>query len=297
MTMYTCSECKLRTNRPESEKKDCEDDPDGEHRLVEETSERGMETVKGPGSLEMHMTTMGGSNRIGVWVDEEYVGSGRSMELRRGPEGTFSGLDRRSDGLAVPSGEAPGGTEIGLDDSPNPEHEAALTLAGVGSKHVTRGALQGLVEEAAHSFKVTPSSNVHDPYFETVSRFHDSLRRESDADYLAVIADGVLNSDVSLTNDPLDGRLAEVIAERNRLFWASFLNEESGEVAGALTSGETPEDFEEEVADVLIVAFGIAEAFGFDPLEAFEAKMEENDTKPKEQNGSGKLPSEARQQW
>lgn len=119
---------------------------------------------------------------------------------------------------------------------------------------------------------------IDDPYMERVEAFHEALREESDADYLDV-----------------DG--GHIRAERNRLFWASFLGEEVGEVQSALTSGETPDDFEEEVADVLIVAFGIAEAFGFNPLEAFEQKMDKNDRKPKQQDGTGKLPDSARARW
>lgn len=287
--MFTCEHCGLRTNRPESTKNDCEAVHTGEHYLSRETSERGDAGDRKPGSLEMHMIARGGSPEVGVWVDGRFVAHGGEVELRRGPEGTFSGLDRHTGGLHDPDDQTLR-RNFSVSESPREDSLVVLAMTGVGAKHLSADEAERLALEL---------SLVHgcDPYFQRVKRFHDSLREESGADYLSVLAEEALDSDVALTNDPLDGRLADVTAERNRLFWSSFLNEEAGEVAGALTSGETPEDFEEEVADVLIVAFGIAEAFGFDPLEAFADKMDKNETKPKEQDGSGKLPEEARERW
>jgi NTP pyrophosphatase (non-canonical NTP hydrolase) len=139
-----------------------------------------------------------------------------------------------------------------------------------------------------------------DPYAGRVERFHDRLRDEGDEDYLTALAGAFDRGDLPTTADTppvVESALAEATAERNRLFWAAFLAEEAGEVASCLTSGEPPEDFEEEVADVLILCFAIADCFEFDMLEAFNEKMSENEAKPKNQDGTGKLPSGARDQW
>lgn len=141
-----------------------------------------------------------------------------------------------------------------------------------------------------------------DPYFSRVRHFHRAVREETDADYLSVTPDLVLES-----GTPLDGyaevpgaareAYAQMVAERNRLFWATFLSEETGEVADILSSGLPPEDFFEELADVIVVCLAIFECFGRDPLEAFNRVMNENDDKPKRQEGTGKLPAEARDRW
>jgi NTP pyrophosphatase (non-canonical NTP hydrolase) len=128
-----------------------------------------------------------------------------------------------------------------------------------------------------------------------VDSFHRAIESETDIDYHTTRA-----SHYHRGNLPCDdSAVAEVLAERNRLFWAAFLNEESGEVASALVSGETPDDFEEEVADVVIVAYGIADAFGFDLEEAVHEKMDENMEKPKsaDNEGTGKLTADGRGEW
>lgn len=141
---------------------------------------------------------------------------------------------------------------------------------------------------------------LEDPYTQRVRRFHDALRERGNENYLTVIADAFGPGDLPVPADtPHEAAalLAEVTAERNRLFWAAFLAEESGEVASCLTSGEPPADFREEVADVLILCHAIADCFEFDMIQAFHEKMDENDEKPKRQEGTGKLPSEARDEW
>ena len=139
-------------------------------------------------------------------------------------------------------------------------------------------------------------------YSERVEKFHQRLQEESHEDYLAAHAEDVMECEtpVDVYEDlPEAARheYARVVAERNRLFWASFLNEEAGEVAKALNDGQPPEDFEEEVADVLIICFAIADVFGFDMLAAFDAKMSQNEQKPARQDGTGKLPPAAHDEW
>lgn len=141
---------------------------------------------------------------------------------------------------------------------------------------------------------------LEDPYTQRVVRFHDALREQGSENYLTVLADAFDGDELPVTADTpphVENALAEMVAERNRLFWAAFLSEEAGEVASCLTSGEPPENFEEEVADVLILCHAIADCFGFDMLDAFHSKMDENDQKPKRQEGTGKLPGEARDEW
>lgn len=156
-----------------------------------------------------------------------------------------------------------------------------------------------LVSEARAAARAAPAG---DPYFERVKRFHEEVRKQSTADYLSVRSNDVLNAGTPLDDYheiPDEARLqyARVVAERNRLFWATFLNEEAGEVADILSSGGLPEEFEREVVDVLVVCHAIADCFGFNPLEVFGEVMEENEKKPKRQEGTGKLPAEARDRW
>lgn len=139
-----------------------------------------------------------------------------------------------------------------------------------------------------------------DPYADRVERFHDAVRADGDEDYLTVVANRFDDDDLpSLpsTSEAVADQLAEMKAERNRLFWAAFLAEETGEVASCLTSGEPPENFEDEVGDVMVLAFAIADVFGFEPGEVFDRVMTENEKKPKRQEGTGKLPDEAREGW
>lgn len=141
---------------------------------------------------------------------------------------------------------------------------------------------------------------MEDPYAERVKRFHDEVREAGDEDYLTVLADRLGQDNLPVPPDtPHEAvdYIAEIKAERNRLFWAAFLSEENGEVSSCLTSGDPPEDFREEVADVLVLCHAIADVFGFDMLEAFHEVMDENDEKPKRQEGTGKLPAEARGRW
>lgn len=139
-----------------------------------------------------------------------------------------------------------------------------------------------------------------DHYAERVEAFHGEVRRNGDEDYLTVLADRFDEDDLPL---PVDSQraseeaMAEILAERNRLFWSSFLAEETGEVASCLTSGEPPENFEDEVADVVVLCFAIADCFDFDMADAFGRVMDENEHKPKTQEGTGKLPAEARDEW
>jgi NTP pyrophosphatase (non-canonical NTP hydrolase) len=167
--------------------------------------------------------------------------------------------------------------------------------------------LRGVIEESDSDEVATlaqealsATDEVSDPYTLRVERFHRAVREHGDADYLTVLAEAFDEDDLPVPDTASAGvedMMAEVIAERNRLFWAAFLSEETGEVASCLTSGEQPSDFEEEVADVLILTHAIADVFGFDMMAAFHRKMDENDRKPKRQEGTGKLPTEAREQW
>jgi NTP pyrophosphatase (non-canonical NTP hydrolase) len=144
------------------------------------------------------------------------------------------------------------------------------------------------------------ASSAPDPYRRRVERFHDDLRENGDEDYLTVLADRFEAEDLPVTGDtpvPVADHLAEVYAERNRLFWAAFLAEETGEVASALTSGETAEEFKDEVGDVLVLCFAIADCFDFPMLEVFDRVMDDNEDKPKRQEGTGKLPRESRGEW
>jgi len=147
---------------------------------------------------------------------------------------------------------------------------------------------------------VEAAASAPDPYGRRVRRFHDDLRENGDEDYLTVLADRFEAEDLPVTGDtpvPVADHLAEVYAERNRLFWAAFLAEETGEVASALTSGETAEEFKDEVGDVLVLCFAIADCFDFPMWEVFDRVMDENEDKPKRQEGTGKLPRESRGEW
>lgn len=159
-----------------------------------------------------------------------------------------------------------------------------------------------LKEARSAAFEVANDGHPKDPYFERVEGFHRAVREESSADYLSVRTDLVLEGGTPLDQfrevpDEARRQYARVVAERNRLFWATFLNEEAGEVADALSSGQPPDDFKYEVVDVMVVCLAIFECFGWDPLEAFHEVMNENDKKPKRQEGTGKLPAEARDAW
>lgn len=151
-------------------------------------------------------------------------------------------------------------------------------------------------EEVVHAI----AGGGDDPYADRVERFHDAVRADGDEDYLTVVADRFGSEDLPSmpsTSEAVEDQLAEMKAERNRLFWAAFLAEETGEVASCLTSGEPPENFEDEVGDVMVLAFAIADVFGFDPAGVFDRVMTENEKKPKRQEGTGKLPDEAREGW
>lgn len=140
----------------------------------------------------------------------------------------------------------------------------------------------------------------YDEYEERVERLHDALRENGNGDFLTVLADRFNPEDLPLPADhhiESAAAMEEVLAERNRLFWSSFLAEESGEVSSCLNDGEPPEDFREEVADVAILCYAIADVFDFDLGTAFHSKMDENDEKPKRPEGTGKLPAEARGNW
>lgn len=138
-------------------------------------------------------------------------------------------------------------------------------------------------------------------YQRRIAEFHDTLEAESDSDYLTVFANRFDGEDLPVPADTpheAESQLAEVIAERNRLFWGSFLGEEVGEVQSALNDGEPPESFRKEVADVVIVAFGIADVFDFSMARAFHEKQDRNEDKPIEQgDGTGKLPNQGREGW
>lgn len=169
----------------------------------------------------------------------------------------------------------------------------------------TGGRRGGLPESSAAAVSgineaIEMAESMDDPYSSRVKRFHDEVRERGDEDYLTVLAHKLGQDDLPVppeTPPPATDLLAEVMAERNRLFWASFLAEETGEVASVLTSGEPPDNFREEVADVLVLCHAIADCFGFDMLEAFHEVMDKNDQKPKRQEGTGKLPAEARERW
>jgi len=139
-----------------------------------------------------------------------------------------------------------------------------------------------------------------DHYAGRVRAFHGDVREAGDEDYLTVLADRLGREDLPLMPDARiesEEAMSEILAERNRLFWSSFLAEEAGEVASCLTSGEPPENFEDEVADVLVLCHAIADCFEFSMREAFDRVMDENESKPKTQEGTGKLPGEARDEW
>jgi NTP pyrophosphatase (non-canonical NTP hydrolase) len=139
-----------------------------------------------------------------------------------------------------------------------------------------------------------------DVYTRRVREFHEELRSNSPADYLTVLPQYFDPEDLPTpveTPHEAENILAEVIAERNRLFWSSFLSEECGEVSKCLNDGEPRGNLEKEVADVNVLCHAIADVFEFDLLEVFHDVMDVNDQKPKQQEGTGKLPAEARSQW
>lgn len=156
------------------------------------------------------------------------------------------------------------------------------------------------VERMAHEALTDLEDGGGDPYTARVVEFHRKLRESTNDDYLTVIAERFDHDELPVpaeTPPEAESMLAEIWAERNRLFWAAFLAEESGEVASCLTDGEDPEDFHEEVADVLILCHAIADCFEFDLMRSFQQKMDENDRKPMVQGGTGKLPDDARDEW
>lgn len=133
-----------------------------------------------------------------------------------------------------------------------------------------------------------------------VEAFHDEITEHGDADYLTVLPSKFEADDLPLpvdANVESERAMEEVMAERNRLFWAAFLAEETGEVAKSIISGETPDEFVDEVADVVIICFAMADSYGFDMGEAFDRVMTENEKKPKRQEGTGKLPNKSRREW
>jgi len=157
----------------------------------------------------------------------------------------------------------------------------------------------GGVKPAAQ-VKRASTRGVDDHYADRVRDFHDEVRGTGDEDYLTVLADRLGREDLPLMPDARiesEEAMSEILAERNRLFWSSFLAEETGEVASCLTSGEPPEDFEDEVADVLVLCHAIADCFEFSMRGAFDRVMTDNESKPKTQEGTGKLPSDARDEW
>jgi NTP pyrophosphatase (non-canonical NTP hydrolase) len=157
-------------------------------------------------------------------------------------------------------------------------------------------AAAGAMREAADALRRADDR----AYAARVASFHDTLREESGEDYLTVRAAGFDEGSLGATPDtPAEAvaQMAELKAERNRLFWSSFLSEESGEVSKALNDGESAEAFQDEVVDVMVICFAIADVFGFDIREVFDRVMAENEGKPKSQNGTGKLRAEAREEW
>jgi len=155
-------------------------------------------------------------------------------------------------------------------------------------------------EVSAIASSLASALRKHEWYEDRVREFHDAVREHGDADYLTTMADRFEHGDLPLPEDSrieCDEAMKEVMAERNRLFWAAFLAEETGEVASCLTSGEPPENFEDEVADVVVLCFAIADVFEFPMGEAFGRVMDDNEDKPKRQEGTGKLPSGARDGW
>jgi len=163
------------------------------------------------------------------------------------------------------------------------------------ASHITDDEVYRLLDEAIEDIE-----RIDDPYADRVRAFHDEVRERADHDYLTVVADRFERSDLPVPVDtPYEAEdvLAEMMAERNRLFWSSFLSEESGEVSKCLNDGEPPEHLQKEVADVVVLCFAIADVFGFDMQKEFHGVMDENDQKPMTQSGTGKLPASARDDW
>ncbi len=90
---------------------------------------------------------------------------------------------------------------------------------------------------------------------------------------------------------PGRGRLHPAPVE-DQLLWVSMLTEEVGELAEAVNK-DNDEAVGEELADVAIVAFGMARICGIDMREEFAEKMEYNVEKSGNKTESGKVVDDA----
>ncbi|MFW5929477.1 MAG: nucleoside triphosphate pyrophosphohydrolase family protein [Halobacteriota archaeon] len=79
----------------------------------------------------------------------------------------------------------------------------------------------------------------------------------------------------------------------DQMLWVSMLTEELGELAEAVNK-DRMDEVGEELADVVIVAFGLARILDVDLREEFEAKMEYNMQKTGAKSEGGKVLDDAR---
>jgi len=80
--------------------------------------------------------------------------------------------------------------------------------------------------------------------------------------------------------------------KEDELLWVSMLTEEVGELAEAVNK-DKGDDIGEELADVVIVAFGMARVCGIDMREEFIEKMEYNLDKSGAKTEGGKVVDDA----
>jgi NTP pyrophosphatase (non-canonical NTP hydrolase) len=80
--------------------------------------------------------------------------------------------------------------------------------------------------------------------------------------------------------------------KEDELLWVSMLTEEVGELAEAVNK-DKDDDIGEELADVVIVAFGMARVCGIDMREEFIEKMEYNLDKSGAKTEGGKVVDDA----
>lgn len=81
--------------------------------------------------------------------------------------------------------------------------------------------------------------------------------------------------------------------KEDQLLWISMLTEELGELADAVNDDRDEEALAEELADIVVVSFGMARICGIDLREAFEDVMATNMEKSGSTHDSGKVVDDA----